>query len=341
MTNKGKQEFRNGPRDSRAYLELKYLFDISQSLHHYLSIEDLIPHIIGQVTEVMSAEAVSVILHDEAEDELVFCWSSDTPERQDKLQEIRFPADHGIAGSVFRSGKAEIISSVETDSRHFGQVDTDTGFKTKSMIAVPLKTKIGTIGVLEVLNKKKGLFDDKDLSFLKTLAPIIAMALDNARMYSQLDRAYQELKIVDISKDELIKRTRNKVDELQREVERHYRFDQIIGNSEAMSEVFRLCERVIDSEITVLIEGETGTGKEIIARAILTRFWQANFSVTGRELIREPLGIKRDFLRLLTAAQCSWMKWVRLPRQCKPVFCEFCKKVKSNHWDLKEIKRWM
>lgn len=268
MTNKGKQELRNGPRDSRAYLELKYLFDISQSLHHYLSIEDLIPHIIGQVTEVMSAEAVSVILHDEAEDELVFCWSSDTPERKDKLQEIRFPADHGIAGSVFRSGKAEIISSVETDSRHFGKVDTDTGFKTKSMIAVPLKTKIGTIGVLEVLNKKKGLFDDKDLSFLKTLAPIIAMALDNARMYSQLDRAYRELKIVDRSKDKLIKRTRNKVDELQREVERHYRFDQIIGNSEAMSEVFRLCERVIDSEITVLIEGETGTGKEIIARAI-------------------------------------------------------------------------
>ena len=268
MTKKGKGRVRNDSWHSRAQRELKYLFDISQSLHHYLNVEDLILHIIGRVTEVMSAEAVSVILHDEAEDELVFCWSYDTPERKEKLQEIRFPADHGIAGSVFRSGKAEIILNVETDSRHYEKVDTATDFETKSMIAVPLKTKIETIGVLEVLNKKIGIFDDKDLNFLTTLAPIIAMALDNARMWSQLDRAYKELKVVDKGKDELIKLTRNKVDRLQREVERHHRFDRIIGNSEAMLEVFRLCERVIDSDITVLIEGQTGTGKEIIARAI-------------------------------------------------------------------------
>ena len=268
MTKKGKPKVRNDSWRSRAHRELKYLFDISQSLHHYLNVEDLILHIIGRVTEVMSAEAVSVILHDEAEDELVFCWSSDTPERKEKLQEIRFPADHGIAGSVLRSGKAEIILNVETDFRHYQKVDTATDFETKSMIAVPLKTKTETIGVLEVLNKKKGIFDDKDLSFLTTLAPIIAMALDNARMCSQLDRAYKELKVVDKGKDELIKLTRNKVDRLQREVERHHRFDRIIGNSEAMLEVFRLCERVIDSDITVLIEGQTGTGKEIIARAI-------------------------------------------------------------------------
>jgi Nif-specific regulatory protein len=268
MTKKGNQKVRNGLTESRAHRELKYLFDISQSLHRYLNIEDLILHIIGRVTEVMSVEAVSVILHDEAQDELVFCWSSDAPERKDKLQEIRFSADFGIAGSVFKSGKAEIILDVATDSRHFGKIDTATDFKTKSMIAVPLKTKIETIGVLEVLNKKRGPFDDKDLNFITTLAPIIAMALDNARMCSQLERAYKELKVVDKSKDELIKRTRNKVHQLQREVERHHRFDQIIGKSEAMSEVFRLCERVIDSDITVLVEGETGTGKEIIARAI-------------------------------------------------------------------------
>jgi len=268
MTKKGKGKVSNDSWHSRAQRELKYLFDISQSLHNYLNVEDLILHIIGRVTEVMSAEAVSVILHDEAQDELVFCWSSDTPERKKKLQEIRFPADHGIAGSVFRSGKAEIILNVETDFRHYEKVDTATDFETKSMIAVPLKTKVETIGVLEVLNKKIGIFDDKDLSFLTTLAPIIAMALDNARMWSQLDRAYKELKIVDKGKDELIKLTRNKVYRLQREVERHHRFDRIIGNSEAMLKVFRLCERVIDSDITVLIEGQTGTGKEIVARAI-------------------------------------------------------------------------
>jgi len=253
---------------SREHQELKSLWDITQSLHQYLNVDDLIRHIVRQITEVMGAEASSVILYDAGNDELVFCWSTDIPERLDKLEEIRIPPDHGIAGSVFKSGRAEIILDVSNDPRHYSDVDTATKFKTKSMIAVPLKTKDQTIGVLEVLNKIKGDFDVKNLNFLVTLAPIIALALDNARMCTELNRAYTELQLVNKDKDELIAQTRNEVAFLRREVERHYRFDRIIGNSEPMLAVFRLCERVIDSDITVLVEGETGTGKELIARTI-------------------------------------------------------------------------
>jgi Nif-specific regulatory protein len=253
---------------SREHQELKYLWDISQSLYQYLNVDDLILHIIKQITTVMHAEAVSVILHDEGKDELVFCWSSDIPERLDKLEEIRIPVDHGIAGSVFKSGKAEIILDVAQDPRHYSDVDSATEFKTTSMVAVPLKTKEKTIGILEVLNKITGEFDQKDFNFLVTLAPIIAMALDNARMCTELNSAYRELQLINKDKDEVIKKTENEVAYLRREVERHYRFDQVIGNSERMLEVFRLCERVIDSDITVLIEGDTGTGKELIARTI-------------------------------------------------------------------------
>ena len=253
---------------SREHQELKSLWDITQSLHQYLNVDDLLLHIIRKTTDVMYAEAVSVILYDEGKDELVFCWSSDIPERLDKLEEIRIPADYGIAGSVFKSGEAEIILDVRNDPRHFSNVDNATQFKTDSMIAVPLKTKEQTIGVLEVLNKTKGIFDKKDLNFLVTLAPIIAMALDNARMCTELNRAYRELQLINKDKDEVLAKTRNEVAYLRREVERHYRFDQIIGNSEQMLEVFRLCERVIESDITVLVEGETGTGKELIARTI-------------------------------------------------------------------------
>ena len=268
MSKKGKKQRGDDLEFSREHQELKYLWDISQSLYQYLNVDDLILHIIKQITNVMYAEAASVILLDEGKDELVFCWSSDIPERLDKLEEIRIPADHGIAGSVFQSGKAEIILEVAQDPRHYSDVDSATDFKTKSMIAVPLKTKEQTIGVLEVLNKIKGVFDEKDFNFLVTLAPIIAMALDNARMCTELNSAYRELQLINKDKDEVIKKTKNEVAYLRREVERHYRFDQVIGNSERMLEVFRLCERAIDSDITVLIEGETGTGKELIARII-------------------------------------------------------------------------
>ena len=254
-------------RDSRSD-ELKTLLDISVSLYQYRNLDDLIMYIIDRITTVMHTEAISVILHDEEKNEFIFCWSTDIAERREQLKEIRFSTEQGIAGSVFQSGKPEIILDTARDPRHYNRVDYSTDFKTQSMIAVPLQTKTKTIGVLEAMNKKSGIFDEKDLHFLTALAPIIAMALDNARMYEELDRAYRKLQIIDKDKDRLIRHTKNEVVRLRQEVERRYRFDQIKGNSERMLEVFRLCEKVIDSDITLVIQGETGTGKELIARCI-------------------------------------------------------------------------
>jgi len=248
--------------------EFKSLWDISRSLHQYLNIDDLISHIFKKITELMAVETISIALHDEKSNELVFCWSGDIPIASEQSDKIRFPADQGIAGSVFNSGKSELILDVAKDHRHFQKIDDATRFKTKSMIAVPLKTKDKTIGILEVLNKRKDVFNKKDLDFLVAISPIIAMALDNARLYTDLDKAHRELQRIDRGKDTLIRQTKHEVALLRREVERHYRFDRIIGNSEPMVAAFKLCERIIDSDIAVLIEGETGTGKELFARTI-------------------------------------------------------------------------
>ena len=136
------------------------------------------------------------------------------------------------------------------------------------MIAVPLPKKEKIIGVLEVLNKKRGAFGESDLNLLSTIAPIMAMALDNAKMYAELGSAYKELQITDKAKDSLIKHTQEENIRLRQAIEVRYRFDQIIGNSDCMLEVFRLCEKVMDTAITILIEGETGTGKELVARCV-------------------------------------------------------------------------
>jgi len=248
---------------------IRTLWDISQSLYQYISIDELILHIIKQMKEVMEAEGVSVILHDGPRNEFVFCWAESDPNGLvTKLKEIRFPAEKGIAGSVFKSGKAELISNIDHDPRHYKEIDYSTGFKTSSMIAAPLQKKEKTIGVLEVLNKKKGIFDHEDLTFVTTLTPIIAMALDNARMYAELDEAYKELQAVYEEKDKLLRHTEEENILLRREIEKRFSFDEIIGNSKVMVDLFKLCEKVIDLDITVLIEGETGTGKELIARCV-------------------------------------------------------------------------
>jgi transcriptional regulator with GAF, ATPase, and Fis domain len=169
MTRKRKAKKQSdSPVSSKAGV-MKTLWDISQSLYQYLNIDDLILHIIKRMKEVMEAEGVSVILHD-GKKEFVFCWAKSYPNGLvTKLKEIRFPADKGIAGSVFKSGKAELISNIEGDPRHYKEIDHSTGFKTSSMIAAPLQKKDKTVGVLEVLNKKKGIFDQADITFVTTL----------------------------------------------------------------------------------------------------------------------------------------------------------------------------
>ena len=269
MTRKRKTKRKSNNSLSYSTSVMKTLWDISQSLYQYLNIDDLILHIIKKTKDVMKAEGVSVILHDDKKNEFVFCWAESDPNGLvTKLKEIRFPADKGIAGSVFKSGKAELVSNIDKDPRHYKEIDDSTGFKTSSMIAAPLQKKKKAIGVLEVLNKKKGIFNEEDLTFVTTLTPIIAMALDNARMYAELDEAYKELQVVEKEKDKLLKHTQQENVLLRQELERHFSFDEIIGNSKVMLELFKLCEKVIDLDITVLVEGETGTGKELIARCI-------------------------------------------------------------------------
>ena len=248
---------------------LRVLLNVSQSLYQFLNIDDLIVHIIHLIKEMMAVEAVSVMLHDDSNDEFVFRWAEDerlTPET--KLKTFRFPSDQGIAGRVFSSGKPELILDVTKDPSHFKRIDTQTNCQTKSMIAVPLEKKEKKIGVLQVLNKKEGIFDEKDLSLLSSIAPIIAMALDNAMMVAELKESYHELQITDKLKDDLLKQSQEENIRLRQAIESRYRFDRIIGISDAMMNVFRLCEKVMNTDITVLIEGETGTGKELIARCV-------------------------------------------------------------------------
>jgi transcriptional regulator with GAF, ATPase, and Fis domain len=147
MASSKKEKKENNRGLSHKTSAMKTLWDISQSLYQYIEIDDLILHIIKQMKEVMEAEGVSVILHDEEKDEFVFCWAESDPDGLvTKLKEMRFPVDKGIAGSVFESGKAELIPNISEDARHYKKIDHSTGFETISMIAAPLRKKEKTVG---------------------------------------------------------------------------------------------------------------------------------------------------------------------------------------------------
>ncbi len=235
--------------------QLELLYEVSQSLHALTELADLLPVVTEKAKELLGAEGCSVILLDETGRELYFPFvSPENTEVAERLRQLRMPADKGIAGTVVQTGKSLVVPNVRADARFYSDVDKSTGAETRSIVCAPLRTQRGIIGVIECINKKEGTFTAADLTFLEALSGSIAIAIENARLY-------QTLKLSEA-------RLRDEVALLERQRPVRARFEGVVGSSEAMERVFRLAESAMGSPISVLLHGETGTGKEVIARAI-------------------------------------------------------------------------
>lgn len=235
---------------------LRLLYDLACAFATRLELDDLVTLVVEKCQDVFEAEGASVLLHDREKDELYFPFVvSRDPEVAAQLATLRFPADQGIAGTVLQTGEPIRIDDGATDERVYRGADEETGITTRSMLCVPLITREGTMGVIQLVNHRGGTpFPPDDEAFLITLAGSVAVAIDNARMYATLRESEERLK--------------TQVGSLRRDLARQDRFSQIVGTSPAMAEVFRLMESAASTPITVLIEGETGTGKELVAQGI-------------------------------------------------------------------------
>ena len=234
---------------------LSLLYRVSRSFSELIELDELIPFVVAKTKELLGAESSAVLLLDEESQELYFPYSADVaPQVEQRLAMVRFPADRGIAGWVLQHGVADLVADVSKDDRFYQQVDKQSGMVTQSLLCAPLRTRRGPLGVIELRNKMDGQFTREDLDFLDALAGTIAVAVDNARLYGRLKESEAKL--------------REEVAVLHRDMVSRSRFADILGASAAMEQVFRLMESAITSPVTVLLEGETGTGKELIARAI-------------------------------------------------------------------------
>jgi transcriptional regulator with GAF, ATPase, and Fis domain len=235
---------------------LRLLYDLGKAFAARLELDELIPFVIAKCRDALDAEGVSILLLDQERNELYFPYVSESdPEVARRLGGVVFPADRGVAGAVIRSGHGEKVDHPQSDSRHYSEVDRRTGVLTRSLLAAPLISDEERLGVIEAVNpRNREYFTDDDLDMLERLAESIAVAIQNARRFGQIKVAE--------------KRLQGQVGALRRELSRHDRFAEIIGVSPAMTEIFPLIESAAASSITVLIEGDTGTGKELVARAI-------------------------------------------------------------------------
>ncbi|MEE4166170.1 MAG: sigma 54-interacting transcriptional regulator, partial [Desulfocapsaceae bacterium] len=167
---------------------------------------------------------------------------------------LRFPDHRGIAGWVKEHDSAVIINDVQADERVYNIQGIDSDFLTRSMICVPLRTRKGFSGVFYALNKQSGSFIERDMKLLEIMSGTIAVSLENGRLYGELK---DHLHTLEQERHLLLSQAREKAG-----------FSEIIGSSPPIRRMFALMDKVIAIPTTVLIRGETGTGKELIARVI-------------------------------------------------------------------------
>jgi signal transduction histidine kinase len=170
--------------------ELNTILKFGTLINSSLNIEDVLNTAMKWAEEFIDAEASSIYELDKEKNELYIRLARG--EKKEPIKRVRFRVDEGIAGWVVQTGKPRVVQDVKKEKRFSDKYDKLTGFKTRSMLCVPLILRDKPIGALQVLNKKsKKLFSKTDLSLLTGMAQQIAIAMENAKLYRRLERKFE------------------------------------------------------------------------------------------------------------------------------------------------------
>jgi signal transduction histidine kinase len=172
--------------------QLKRLVELSVTLNSTLDLDDLLQLITTTAAELLDCEAASILLYDEKKPSLYFAAATGSDPAQ--LAEIPVPIDNSLAGTIFRTSQPIILNNAEHDPRHYSLVSDHIEFKVNSLLGVPMPIKDRTVGVLEAVNKRHGVFDERDATLLSVTAAHAAIAIDNARLLQTTRKALQQVK---------------------------------------------------------------------------------------------------------------------------------------------------
>ena len=175
--------------------QLRRLVELSVTLNSTLDLDDLLQLITATATELLECEAASILLYDEKKPRLYFAAATGSDPAQ--LAEIPVPVDNSLAGTIFRTNQHLILNNAEQDPRHYSLVSDHIKFKVKTLLGVPMPIKDRTVGVLEAVNKRNGIFDERDATLLAVAAAHAAIAIENARLLQTTKRALQQVKEAD------------------------------------------------------------------------------------------------------------------------------------------------
>ncbi len=156
-----------------------------------LQLKTVLEQTMAEVRTLLEAEGASVLLYDPDLNDLVF--STVAAPDAELLTGLRLPLTEGIAGWVMEKNEPVMVDNVQTDPRFSDRIDNLTGSKTNSLVAVPLTYKDKVLGVVEVINRVGEKFRPQDMEMLQALTTSAAVAIENARLYKDLEDRMQDL----------------------------------------------------------------------------------------------------------------------------------------------------
>jgi len=213
------------------------LADLGAMIAGEVELDDLLATFAARVARALGADRATLWLIDGATGEIRSRVAT-LPE----LPELRVPPGHGVVGHVVQTGELVNIRDAARDPRWGGeQLAQQIGYRPTTILTAPIVRRGQIRGVLQILDKHGGAFDARDEDFVRVLAEQIGRALD----YTTL-----------------------RGDDAQRGLVVRGRFNHVIGRSPAMAAVYDNIVRAAQTDATVLLHGETGTGKGLLARAI-------------------------------------------------------------------------
>jgi formate hydrogenlyase transcriptional activator len=238
---------------SRERDRLKLLLDVNNAVVSNLSLTELFKVIPSRVRLAMQCDGACLSLPDVQKQQLAI-HGLDFPGGRGFLQEeMQLPIDGSSPGKAFRTGEPVLFDTAPR-ALHVSSLQLNYQEGVQSGCFLPLVRGDRKIGVLHLLDRHPHRFSEADADFLQQVSNQVAIALDNAMQYREVDESRERLA--------------GETNYLRTEIRAERGFDEILGETPAIQAVLRHISTVAPTNSTVLIQGETGTGKELVARAI-------------------------------------------------------------------------
>ena len=180
-----------GTQLTRQSQEQRIFHDVAKALTSSLDLDSILQTIMEKMAEYFRPDTWSLLMVDEEHDELYFAIA--VGEAAEALKNVRLKMGEGIAGWTAKHGEQLVVPDVDADPRFARRIDETTKWETKSVICMPLRSKLRVLGVIQLINVDLARFNDGELFFLQSLCDYAAIAIENARWVEKI----QELTITD------------------------------------------------------------------------------------------------------------------------------------------------